>query len=34
MSCVSPAEYTFEVKDAKTVPIKGIHGKRQITATV
>ena len=30
---VSPGKYTFDVKGVKTVPIEGIDGKRQITAT-
>ena len=29
----SPRKYTFNPKDAKTVPIKSIDDKRQITAT-
>ena len=33
LSYVSPGKYTFDVKGVKTVPIKGIDGKRQITAT-
>ena len=33
MSYVSPGKYTFNPKGAKTVPIKGIDDKRQITAT-
>ena len=33
LSYVSPGKYTFDVKDVKTVPIKGIDDKRQITAT-
>ena len=30
---VSPGKYTFDVKGVKTVPIKGIDDKLQITAT-
>ena len=30
---VSPDKYIFDVKSVKTVPIKGIDDKRQITAT-
>ena len=30
---VSPGKYTFDVNGVKTVPIKGIDDKRQITAT-
>ena len=33
LSYVSPSKYTFSVKSVKTVPIKGIDDKRQITAT-
>ena len=33
LSYVSPGKYTFNPKDAKTVPIKGIDDERQITAT-
>ena len=33
LSYVSPGKYTFNPKGAKTVPIKGIDDKRQITAT-
>ena len=33
LSYVSPGKYTFNPKGAKTVPIKGVHDKRQITAT-
>lgn len=33
LSYVSPGKYTFDVKGSKTVPIKGIDDKRQITAT-
>ena len=33
LSYVSHSKYTFDVKGVKTVPIKGIDGKRQITAT-
>ena len=33
LSYVSPFKYTFSVKGVKTVPIKGIDDKRQITAT-
>ena len=33
LSYVSPGKYTFDVKGVKTVPIKGIDDKRQITAT-
>ena len=33
MSYVSPRKYAFNAKGAKTVPIKGIDDKRQITAT-
>ena len=34
LSYVSPGKYTFDVKGIKTVPIKGINYKRQITATI
>ena len=30
---VSPGKYTFDSKGSKTVPIKGVDDKRQITAT-
>ena len=33
LSYVSPGKYTFDVKYLKTVPIKGIDDKRQITST-
>ena len=33
LSYVSPGKYTFDVKGVKTVPIKGIDDKRQITST-
>ena len=33
LSYVSSGKYTFNPKGAKTVPIKGIDDKRQITAT-
>ena len=33
LSYVSPGKYTFTPKGAKSVPIKGIDDKRQITAT-
>ena len=33
LSYISPGKYTFNPKDAKTVPIKGIDDKRQITVT-
>ena len=33
LSYVSPGKYTFDIKDVRTVPIKGIDDKRQITAT-
>ena len=33
LSYVSPGKYTFDVKGVKTVQIKGIDDKRQITAT-
>ena len=33
LSYVRPGKYTFNPKGAKTVPIKGIDDKRQITAT-
>ena len=33
LSYVFPGKYTFNPKGAKTVPIKGIDVKRQITAT-
>ena len=33
MFYVSPGKYTFDVKGVKTVPIKGIDDKRQITST-
>ena len=32
LSYVSPRKYTFNPKGANTVPVKGIDGKRQITA--
>ena len=34
LSYVSPGKYTINPKGVKTVPIKGINDKRQITATV
>lgn len=33
LSYVSPGKYTFSAKGSKTVPIKGLDDKRQITAT-
>ena len=30
---VSPGKYTFDVKGVKTVPMKGINDKREISAT-
>ena len=33
LSYVSPGEYIFDLKGSKTVPIKGVDDKRQITAT-
>ena len=33
LSYVSPGKYTFNPKDAKAVPIKGVDDKRQITTT-
>ena len=33
LSCVSPGKYTFDSKGSKTVPMKGVDDKRQITAT-
>jgi len=33
LSYVSPGKYTFCLKGSKTVPIKGVDDKRQITAT-
>ena len=33
LSYISPGKYTFNPKDLKTVPIKGIDDKRQITVT-
>ena len=33
LSYVSPGKYTFDWKGSKTVPIKGVDDKRQITAT-
>ena len=33
LSYVSPGKYTFDIKGVKTIPIKGIDDKRQITAT-
>ena len=33
LSYVSPGKYTFDLKCLKTVPIKGVDDKRQITAT-
>ena len=33
LSYVSPGKCTFDVKGVKTVPIKGIDEKRQMTAT-
>ena len=33
LSYVSPGKYTFNPKGAKTVPIKGVDDKRQITTT-
>ena len=32
-SYVSPGKYTIDLKGSKTVPIKGVDDKRQITAT-
>ena len=32
-SILRPGKYTFDVKGVKIVAIKGIHDKRQITAT-
>ena len=32
LSYIRPGKYTFDVKGVKTVPIKGIDDKRQITA--
>ena len=32
LSYVSPGKYTFDLKGSKTVPIKGVDDKRQITA--
>ena len=31
--CISPGEYTFNINDAKNVPVKGIGDKRQIAVT-
>ena len=33
LSYVSPGKYTFDLKGSKTVPVKGVNDKRQITAT-
>ena len=33
LSYVIPGKYTFDVKGVKTVPIKGIDDKQQMTAT-
>ena len=33
LSYVSPKKYTFDLKGSKTVPIKVVDDKRQITAT-
>ena len=33
LSYACPGKYTFDVKGVKTVPIKGIDYKRQITGT-
>ena len=33
-SYISPGKFTFNIKDAKKVPVKGIGDKRQITATL
>ena len=33
LSYVSPGKYTFDLKGSKTVPIKDVDDKRQITAT-
>ena len=33
LSYVSPGKYIFDLKGLKTVPIKGVNDKRQITAT-
>ena len=33
LSYVSPGKYTFDLKGSKTVLIKGVDDKRQITAT-
>ena len=33
LSYVSPGKYTFDLKGLKTVPIKGVDDKRQVTAT-
>ena len=33
LSYVSPGKYTFDLKGSKTVPIKGVDNKRQISAT-
>ena len=33
LSYISPGKYTFDVKGVKTVTIKSIYDKRQITAT-
>ena len=33
LSYISPGKYTFDVKGVKTVPIKGIDDKREITVT-
>ena len=34
LSYVSPGKHTFDLKGSKTVPIKGVDDKRQITFTV
>ena len=34
LSYVSPGKYTFDLKGSKTVPIKGVDNKQQITATL
>ena len=33
LAYISPGKYTFDLKDSKTVPIKGVDDKRQVTAT-
>ena len=33
LSYISPGKYTFNMKGAKHVPVKGVDDKRQITAT-